>query len=96
MRRAVTSIAEKVSAGSLSSHEITEKVIAESLDTAPYGDPQFLIRTSGELRLSNFLLWQLSYAEVYITEVLWPDFRPVHLYHAILDYQRRERRLGGL
>lgn len=96
MRRAVTSIAEKISAGSLASHEITEAEIANNLDTAPYGDPELLIRTSGELRLSNFLLWQLSYAEVYISEVLWPDFRPVHLYKAILEYQKRERRLGGL
>jgi len=96
MRRAVTSIAEKVSVGTLAPHEITEAIIADNLDTAPYGDPQLLIRTSGELRLSNFLLWQLSYAEVYISEVLWPDFKPVHLYQAILDYQKRERRLGGL
>ncbi len=96
LRRAITTIAEKVSAGTIQSHHITETMIAESLDTAAYGDPELLIRTSGELRLSNFLLWQLSYSEVYISDVLWPDFRPVHLFKAILDYQQRERRLGGL
>ena len=57
-------------------------------------DPELLIRTSGEMRISNFLLWQIAYSEIYITEVLWPDFRKQHFYEAILDYQKRERRFG--
>jgi undecaprenyl diphosphate synthase len=70
--------------------------IAEVLETQPYGDPELLIRTSGEYRVSNFMLWQVSYAEIYVTDILWPDFRPKHLYEAVLNYQQRERRLGGL
>lgn len=74
---------------------IEESHISESLDTYPWKDPDLLIRTSGERRLSNFLLWQLSYAELYFTDILWPDFKPKDLYEAIRDYQGRERRLGG-
>lgn len=74
---------------------ITEEMIANHLDTAPWGDPDLLIRTSGEMRLSNFLLWQLSYAEIYITDLLWPDFKPIHLLEAMIEFQQRERRLGG-
>ena len=75
--------------------EITEDLIAKHLDTCSWGDPDLIIRTSGEFRMSNFLLWQLSYAEIYITEKLWPDFSPRDLLAAVIEYQRRNRRLGG-
>ncbi len=75
--------------------EITEELISKYLDTNRWGDPDLLIRTSGELRVSNFLLWQISYAEIYITDVLWPDFSPRHLYEAVLAYKGRQRRIGG-
>ena len=71
-------------------------MIDASLDTAGLPPLDLLIRTSGEYRLSNFLLWQAAYAELWTTEVLWPDFRRVHLFEAIHDYQRRERRYGGV
>jgi undecaprenyl diphosphate synthase len=74
--------------------EITEEDIAKHLDTHPWGDPEILIRTSGELRVSNFLLWQISYAEFYITDVLWPDFSAHNLYDAVLSFQQRQRRKG--
>lgn len=96
LRRVFQSLAKEVALGNLSPEAITETKIAAALDTTPYGDPELLIRTSGELRLSNFLLWQISYSEMYVTDVLWPDFRPKHLYEAVLNYQQRERRLGGL
>lgn len=73
---------------------ITETTVASYLDTACYPDPDLLIRTSGELRISNFLLWQLSYAEIYVTPVLWPDFTPTLLLEAVLEFQNRERRIG--
>ncbi len=73
---------------------ITEEMLGAYLDTAGLPDPDFLIRTSGEFRLSNFLLWQLAYTELYVTPILWPDFRRAHLIEALLDYQRRERRFG--
>lgn len=75
---------------------ITEPNIAAHLDAADLPDPDLLIRTSGEMRVSNFLLWQLAYTEIWVTETLWPDFTPRHLLDAILDFQRRERRYGGL
>jgi undecaprenyl diphosphate synthase len=75
---------------------ITEAEIARHLYTADLPDPDLLIRTSGELRVSNFLLWQIAYAEIYVTETLWPDFRRADLFAAIIDYQKRERRYGGL
>jgi undecaprenyl diphosphate synthase len=68
--------------------------MARRLYTARWPDPDLLVRTSGEHRLSNFLLWQLAYAEIHVTPVLWPDFTRQHLYEAILDFQRRERRFG--
>ena len=71
-----------------------EQALAGRLYTAPWGDPDLLIRTSGEQRISNFLLWQLAYTELYLTPVLWPDFTRRTLFEAILDYQRRERRFG--
>ena len=75
---------------------VTEKDFAEYLYTAGQPDPDLLIRTSGELRISNFLLWQIAYAEIWVTETLWPDFEKRHLYEAILAFQKRERRYGGL
>jgi undecaprenyl diphosphate synthase len=76
--------------------EITEEAISEHLHTAGLPDPDLLIRTSGEMRVSNFLLWQIAYAELYVTETLWPDFRQRDLLEAVLEYQRRDRRFGGL
>ena len=75
---------------------LTEDDISERLDTAGLPDPDLVIRTSGEMRLSNFLLWQLAYAELWVTPVFWPDFRREHLAEALLDFQKRERRFGGL
>jgi undecaprenyl diphosphate synthase len=80
----------------LSPDRITEEDIHRHLYTAHMPDPDLLIRTSGEQRISNFLLWQIAYAEIYVTERLWPDFRGLHLLEAIADFQRRERRYGGL
>jgi undecaprenyl diphosphate synthase len=78
----------------LKEEEITESKISQYLDTSGMPDPELLIRTSGEHRISNFLLWQISYAELFFTDVLWPDFRKENLYEAILSYQGRERRFG--
>jgi undecaprenyl diphosphate synthase len=75
---------------------ITEEDIHRHLYTAHMPDPDLLIRTSGEMRLSNYLLWQVAYTEIFVTERLWPDFRGIHLLEAIADFQRRERRYGGL
>src|SRR3989442_13994949 len=75
---------------------ITEEAIALELYTQGLPELDLLVRTSGELRISNFLLWQSAYAEIYVTETLWPDFRRVHLLEAVVDYQRRDRRFGGL
>ena len=75
---------------------IDEASVARHLYTAGQPDPDLLIRTSGELRVSNFLLWQIAYAEIWVTDVLWPDFRRRHLVQALLDYQKRERRYGGI
>jgi undecaprenyl diphosphate synthase len=75
---------------------IDEQALASHLYTAGQPDPDLLIRTSGELRISNFLLWQIAYSEIWVTEVLWPDFRRRHLLQAITDYQKRERRYGGI
>jgi len=74
--------------------DIDEEAVREKLYTAPWSDPDLLIRTSGELRISNFLLWQLAYTELYMTPVLWPDVTRRDLFQAILDYQRRDRRFG--
>jgi len=91
---AARALAEEVAAGRLKPADIDEQAIADRLLTAPWGDPDLLIRTSGELRISNFLLWQLAYAELYVTPVLWPDFQPADFYQAVLEYQRRDRRFG--
>ena len=82
--------------GSLDSLQVDENLIASSLYTASCPDPDLLIRTSGEMRISNFLLWQIAYAELYVTETLWPDFTRTDLLQAVLEYQKRDRRYGGL
>jgi undecaprenyl diphosphate synthase len=82
--------------GSLSSLEVTEDAIAGHLYTAGLRDPDLVIRTSGEMRISNFLLWQVAYSELYVTDTLWPDFTRTELLEAIFEYQNRERRFGGL
>jgi undecaprenyl diphosphate synthase len=92
--RAARILAEDVKAGRLDPAAIDEEAIARHLYTAPWPDPDLMIRTSGELRISNFLLWQLAYAELYVTPVLWPDFARRHLFEAILAFQRRDRRFG--
>jgi len=91
---AVRRIAEKAATNALSPQNITEQTINEHLCTAGMPEPELMIRTSGEHRISNFLLWQLAYAELYFTDKLWPDFRKEDFYEAILDYQNRERRFG--
>lgn len=92
--RAVKAIAEEVKSGKLNDRDINEEMISQHLQTAGIPDPELLIRTSGEMRISNFLLWQIAYSELYITPTLWPDFRKEHLYEAIWSYQQRERRFG--
>ena len=96
MRRAVTGLAQRVKEGTLAPEDITEQTISDALDTAGIPDPDLLIRTCGEERLSNFLMWQLSYAELYFTDVAWPDFTKEDLEKAIDAYNHRERRYGGL
>jgi undecaprenyl diphosphate synthase len=94
LARAARLLAQDALAGRLEPGEIDEDAVARKLYTALWPDPDLLIRTSGEFRLSNFLLWQLAYAELYVTPVLWPDFNRKHLWEAILEYQRRDRRFG--
>jgi undecaprenyl diphosphate synthase len=92
--RAAQRLAERARQGELEPGDIDEAAFAGELYTAGVPDPDLLIRTSGEQRISNFLLWQLAYTELFVTPVLWPDFRREHLFQAIYDYQRRERRFG--
>jgi undecaprenyl diphosphate synthase len=92
--RSARLLAERVRAGELDPSEIDDGVIRETLFTCEQPDPDLLIRTSGEYRISNFMLWQLAYTELHVTEVLWPDFGREQLFEAILDYQGRERRFG--
>jgi len=89
-------LAEEMKHKHLSADRITEQDIHRHLYTAQMPDPDLLIRTSGELRISNFLLWQIAYTEIFVTERYWPDFRGIHLLEAIADFQRRERRYGGI
>jgi undecaprenyl diphosphate synthase len=91
---AVKSIAHKVKKGELAVEDIDQDTLQQHLVTSGLPDPELMIRTSGEYRISNFLLYQLAYAELYFTQVRWPDFRKQHLYEAIIDYQNRERRFG--
>lgn len=92
--KAVKKIAEKAKSGDLDPDAVNEELISAHLSTAALPDPELLIRTSGEMRLSNFLLWQCAYSEFYFTEVLWPDFNEEELYKAVIDFQFRERRFG--
>jgi undecaprenyl diphosphate synthase len=92
--QAVKKVAQKVKDGELKPEDITDDVISSELVTADIPDPDLIIRTSGEFRISNFLLWQLAYSELYITHTFWPDFRRSELYDAISSYQKRERRFG--
>ena len=92
--RAARALAVEAVAGRIDPADITEADFAARLDHPELGDPDLLIRTSGEMRVSNFLLWQIAYAEIHVTPVLWPDFRRMHLYGAIADFQRRDRRFG--
>lgn len=94
LARAARLLAESVAQGRLRPEDIDEESFAARLYTAGFPDPDLLIRTSGEMRISNFLLWQLAYAEFYVTPVLWPDFTREHLFEAVLDFQRRDRRFG--
>lgn len=91
---AVKSLAKKVEKGTLAADDIGEQDFADSLATKGMPDPELLIRTSGETRISNFLLWQIAYSELYFTPTFWPDFRKDNLYKAIINYQNRERRFG--
>jgi undecaprenyl diphosphate synthase len=93
---AVRAIAAKVKKGELDAGEITEQVVSQHLYTKHIPDPDLLIRTSGEMRVSNFLLWQISYAELVVTDTLWPDFRRAQLIQALEEYARRDRRFGGV
>lgn len=92
--RMVRSIATDIREGRLDTHAVNEALIDDRLSTRGMPDPELLIRTSGEQRISNFLLWEIAYTELWFTPVLWPDFRKQHLYEAVLDYQKRERRFG--
>ena len=91
---ATKQIVEKIRSGELDANDLDKDIFASYLQTAGIPDPEFLIRTSGEHRISNFLLWQIAYSELYFTPKLWPDFRKDDLYEAILDFQNRERRFG--
>lgn len=96
IRRAVKRITQDVTDNRLSVDDVNEKLISSYLDTADIPDPDLLIRTSGELRLSNYLIWQLAYTEFYFTDILWPDFDAAELKKAILYYNGRDRRYGGV
>jgi len=91
---AVKSIVKEAVSKKISEEDITEEFITKQLYTSDFPDPELLVRTSGEFRISNFLLWQISYSELYFTETLWPDFRKEDFYNAVLSYQKRERRFG--
>lgn len=96
LTQAVKDIAFEVKKGNLDPADIDQKLISEHLTTRGFPDPELLIRTSGEMRISNFLLWQMAYTEIYFTNKLWPDFRKEDLYEAIISYQQRERRFGRI
>ena len=93
---AVRAIARKIQSNQIEPHLIDEATIAEHLYTTHMPDPDLLIRTAGEMRISNFLLWQISYAELWVTDHCWPEFSEADLHQAIDDFSRRERRYGGL
>jgi undecaprenyl diphosphate synthase len=91
---AVRKLSADIKSGKINAESINESTFEKYLDTAGFPDPELVIRTSGEYRISNFLLWQIAYSEFYFTPTLWPDFRREHLYEAILNFQNRERRFG--
>lgn len=91
---AVKQLVKEVTEDKIDLNDVDEKIFSSYLSTSQMPDPELMIRTSGEIRISNFLLWQLAYSELYVTEVLWPDFRKKHLFEAINNYQQRERRFG--
>ena len=91
---ATKKIAEEIKDGKLNTNDITDEVFDKYLTTHNLPDPELMIRTSGELRISNFLLWQMAYSELFFSDVLWPDYRKEDFYEALLDYQKRERRFG--
>jgi len=93
---AFNAILDRIRTNGMSNFRVDEESVSNHLYTAGLPDPDLLIRTSGEMRVSNFLLWQIAYAEIYVTETLWPDFHRAQLLEALLDYQKRERRYGGL
>jgi undecaprenyl diphosphate synthase len=93
--RAIKKMVDDCKEDKIKEENITAELVSSYLDTNQWPDPELLIRTSGEMRISNFLLWQLSYSEIYVTSVLWPDYKPHHLFDAVYKYQQRERRLGG-
>ena len=93
---AVRQLAAEVQKGTLTPDQIDETAFGNHLTTSGMPDPELMIRTSGEMRISNFMLWQLAYSELYMPDVLWPDFRKEHLYEALLSYQQRERRFGKI
>ncbi|MBO4288729.1 MAG: di-trans,poly-cis-decaprenylcistransferase, partial [Lachnospiraceae bacterium] len=95
LTRAAQKLAKEAAEGKIRPEDITEQMITDSLDTAGLPDPDLLIRTAGEKRLSNYLLWQSAYTEFYYTDVLWPDFHKEHLEAAIEEYSHRSRRYGG-
>jgi undecaprenyl diphosphate synthase len=95
-RAEIVDAARRAMRSGLAPEALDEARFSEFLYTAGQPDPDLLIRTSGEIRVSNFLLWQIAYAEIWVTETLWPDFRVLHLLEAILAYQKRERRYGGI
>ena len=96
IKNAVRAIAQKVQEGALTPEDISEQTITQHLYTAGMPDPDLIIRPSGEIRISNFLLWQSAYAEYYFTDILWPDFKPEDLDRAIEEFHRRSRRFGGV
>jgi undecaprenyl diphosphate synthase len=93
---AVKQIGREISSGKINPESIDEQLFGQYLQTADLGDPDLIIRTSGEKRISNFLLWQIAYAELYITPILWPDFRGREFYQAVEEYQQRDRRFGAV
>ena len=95
-RTEIVDACKAIAASGADPERIDADLLASHLYTAGQPDPDLLIRTSGELRVSNFLLWQIAYAEIWVTETFWPDFRRRHLFEALVDYQGRERRYGGL
>jgi undecaprenyl diphosphate synthase len=95
-RAEIVEAAKRLLAAGVPADELDEERFAGFLYTAGQPDPDLLIRTSGEMRVSNFLLWQIAYSEIWVTDTLWPDFRKRHLLEAILAYQKRDRRYGGI